>query len=149
MRKKKQKKNSNSNGSKNCNGNKESGKDRSTLHQGLVDGTNSGFNSASCVDFQDVWCGPGIGFSADAAASVDCVVARRNVTGRGKIDGDKMSGHRDRDREVNKLILYDYIYMHFAYFWSLFIYIYIYMYLLSLKSFEFMCFRFENLFLLF
>ncbi|XP_062117024.1 uncharacterized protein LOC133830924 isoform X2 [Humulus lupulus] len=101
VRKKKQK-NSNSNnnnGSKNSNGNKESEKDRNALHQGLVDGSNSVFNSASCVDFQDVWCGPGIGFSADAAASVDCVVARRNVSGRGKIDGDKMtSGHRDRER---------------------------------------------------
>lgn len=61
------------------------GKDRNTLLDG--------------VDFQDVWCGPGIGFSADAAASVDCVVARRNGSGsRGKIDGEKLSGHR----EVNK-----------------------------------------------
>lgn len=93
VRKKKKK---SSNGSKNnSNGsNRESGKDRNALHQGLVDGS----NSASCVDFQDVWCGPGIGFSADAAASVDCVVARRNVPGRGKIDGDKMSGgHRERE----------------------------------------------------
>ncbi|PON38942.1 43kDa postsynaptic protein [Parasponia andersonii] len=95
VRKKKQKKNSSRNSSSNGNNSKESGKDRSALHQGLVDGS----NSASCVDFQDVWCGPGIGFSADAAASVDCVVARRNATGRGKIDGDKMTCHRDRDRE--------------------------------------------------
>ncbi|KAJ7970338.1 RING/U-box superfamily protein [Quillaja saponaria] len=61
--------------------------------QGVVDGANA--NSANCVDFQDVWCGPGIGFSTDAAASVDCVVARRNVTARGKIDSEKMS-HRER-----------------------------------------------------
>ncbi|KAL5544873.1 hypothetical protein UlMin_008657 [Ulmus minor] len=87
VRKKKQKKN----GSKN----KESGKDRAH-HQGIVDGSNSGFNSATCVDFQDVWCGPGIGFSTDAAASVDCVVARRNVPGRGKIDGEKINSHRER-----------------------------------------------------
>ncbi|KAM6593574.1 uncharacterized protein LOC133029084 [Cannabis sativa] len=98
VKKKKQKRNGNNgNSNNNNNGSKESGKDRSALHQGLVDGSNSVFNSASCVDFQDVWCGPGIGFSADA--SVDCVVARRNVSGRGKIDGDKMtSGHRDRER---------------------------------------------------
>ncbi|KAF3438599.1 hypothetical protein FNV43_RR21362 [Rhamnella rubrinervis] len=83
VRKKKQKKNVSKNSSNNNNRDK------------VVDGSNSGFNSASCVDFQDVWCGPGIGFSADAAASVDCVVARRNVSGRGKIDGDKFSGHRE------------------------------------------------------
>ncbi|KAJ7975164.1 RING/U-box superfamily protein [Quillaja saponaria] len=57
--------------------------------QGVVGGSNS--NSANCVDFQDVWCGPGIGFSADTAASVDCVVARRNVSARGKIDVEKVS----------------------------------------------------------
>ncbi|KAK9278501.1 hypothetical protein L1049_028067 [Liquidambar formosana] len=38
----------------------------------------------------DVWCGPGIGFSA-ADASVDCVVSRRNVSGRGKVDGEKVN----------------------------------------------------------
>lgn len=43
----------------------------------------------------DVWCGPGIGFTSDAAASVDCVVSRRPVSGRGKIDGDKIN-HRER-----------------------------------------------------
>lgn len=84
VRKKKQKKNVSKNSSNNNNN-----RDK------VVDGSNSGFNSASCVDFQDVWCGPGIGFSADAAASIDCVVARRNVSGRGKIDGDKFSGHRE------------------------------------------------------
>lgn len=48
---------------------------------------------------QDVWCGPGIGLSADAVVgSVDCVVSRRNVSGRGKIDGDKLN-QRDRERE--------------------------------------------------
>lgn len=63
--------------------------------QGIIDGShfqpNSNFNSASCLDAQDVWCGPGIGFSADAAASVDCVVARRHASARGKIDVEKMS----------------------------------------------------------
>lgn len=67
---------------------------KNKTHQGIVDGLhfhpNSSFNSASCLDAQDVWCGPGIGFSADTADSVDCVVARRNVSGRGKIDLEKM-----------------------------------------------------------
>jgi hypothetical protein len=52
-------------------------------------------SSATCVDFQDVWCGPGIGFSTDAAASVDCVVSKKNSssTSRAKIDLDKIT-HR-------------------------------------------------------
>lgn len=80
-RKKKQRrnsdKNSNNNSSKRC-------------HGVVVDGS-----AATCVDFQDVWCGPGIGFSADAAAaSVDCVVARKNVSARGKLDVEKIT-HRE------------------------------------------------------
>lgn len=57
----------------------------------------------SCVVFPDVWCGPGIGFSADAVGSVDCVVARRNnnVSGRGKIDNQR-ERERDREREKEK-----------------------------------------------
>ncbi|CAJ2675989.1 unnamed protein product [Trifolium pratense] len=57
--------------------------------------SNDGSSSATCVDFQDVWCGPGIGFSADAAASVDCVVSKKNAssTSRAKIDVDKIT-HR-------------------------------------------------------
>ncbi|XP_004503318.1 uncharacterized protein [Cicer arietinum] len=47
------------------------------------------------VDFQDVWCAPGIGFSPDVAASVDCVVSKRNVnvssTSRPKIDLHKIT----------------------------------------------------------
>lgn len=93
VRKKKQKKNVSKNTATTTNNNN---RDK------VVDGSNSGFNSANCVDFQDVWCGPGIGFSADAAASIDCVVARRNVSGRGKIDGDKFSSHR----EVKVLFFY-------------------------------------------
>lgn len=93
MRKKKLKKNviSSKNNSRN------EYKDRTQQNQGVVDGPGFGLNSATCMDFQDVWCGPGIGFSAETAGSVDCVVARRNVSGRGKIDGDnKMNSHRER-----------------------------------------------------
>ncbi|XP_045826389.1 uncharacterized protein LOC123918399 isoform X1 [Trifolium pratense] len=57
--------------------------------------SNDGSSSATCVDFQDVWCGPGMGFSTDAAASVDCVVSKKNAssTSRAKIDVDKIT-HR-------------------------------------------------------
>jgi len=68
-RKKKHRRNSNSN--KTCDG---------VVHD---------VSGGTCVDFQDVWCGPGIGFSTDtaaAAASVDCVAARKNVSARGKLD---------------------------------------------------------------
>ncbi|WOH03387.1 hypothetical protein DCAR_0622784 [Daucus carota subsp. sativus] len=47
--------------------------------------------SSTCVVDPDVWCGPGIGFGADAAASVDCVVSRRPASGRGKVDGVRMN----------------------------------------------------------
>ncbi|KAF7834616.1 Transcription factor GLABRA 3 [Senna tora] len=80
----------NGNGSKSCEG------------QGggvVVDGANSS-GSANLVDFQDVWCGPGIGFSADIAAPVDCVTARKNVSVRGKIDAEKIT-HKERRRTVN------------------------------------------------
>jgi len=55
------------------------------------------------VDFQDVWCGPGTGFLSDAAGdvSVDCVVARKNVSSRGKLD----NGERITHREVYFIIL--------------------------------------------
>ncbi|KAA8541291.1 hypothetical protein F0562_025254 [Nyssa sinensis] len=46
--------------------------------------------SSTSVVLPDVWCGPGIGFATDAA-SVDCVVSRRPVSGRGKVDGEKMN----------------------------------------------------------
>lgn len=49
--------------------------------------------SSSCVAVPDVWCGPGIGLTTDAA-SVDYVVSRRPVSGRGKVDAEKMS-HRE------------------------------------------------------
>ncbi|XP_073146825.1 uncharacterized protein [Henckelia pumila] len=54
--------------------------------------------SSSCVSAPDVWCGPGIGLTTDAA-SVDCVVSRRPPgSTRGKIDGvDKIIlGQRER-----------------------------------------------------
>lgn len=69
--------------------------------QGLSEGSNSNGNSdsngntGSCI--QDVWCGPGIGFSSDVVGSVDCVVARRNASGRGKIDGDNKINQRERE----------------------------------------------------
>ena len=76
---------------------------KNKTQQGIVDAShfqpNSSMNSASCLDAQDVWCGPGIGFSADAAASVDCVVARRHASGRGKIDLEKIN-----QREVLTLL---------------------------------------------
>ncbi|XP_075661570.1 uncharacterized protein LOC142631311 isoform X2 [Castanea sativa] len=82
-KKKKQKKNfnnsSNNNNNNNGNSNSNNGGD--------------GPNIMSCVDVQDVWCGPGIGFSAE-----DCVVARRNGNGRGKIDGDTKINHTHRER---------------------------------------------------
>ncbi|KAL2342389.1 hypothetical protein Fmac_003674 [Flemingia macrophylla] len=75
---------------------KRSSSKNKAFHGGVLEGSNPG-----CVDFQDVWCGPGIGFSADAAASVDCVVARKNVSARGKIDLDKIS-HRERSSYVGR-----------------------------------------------
>ncbi|KAD7117379.1 hypothetical protein R6Q59_006018 [Mikania micrantha] len=47
-------------------------------------------SSSSCLVGPDVWCGPGIGLSTDAA-SVDCVVSRRPVSARGKVDIEKMN----------------------------------------------------------
>ncbi|XP_050237127.1 E3 ubiquitin-protein ligase MBR2-like [Mercurialis annua] len=69
----------------------------------------------NCMVMQDVWCGPGIGFSSDGVVgSVDCVVSaptavrRSNVNGnsngasssnsRGKIDSEKIN-QRERERE--------------------------------------------------
>ncbi|XVF50613.1 hypothetical protein PTKIN_Ptkin04bG0115600 [Pterospermum kingtungense] len=84
----KKKKNKKLSGNENNNSNK--------LHhqQGVILNEGSG-NNISCGVIQDVWCGPGIGFSADAVGSVDCVVARRNVPARGKIDVEKVN-HRER-----------------------------------------------------
>lgn len=59
-------------------------------------------SSSSCLVVPDVWCGPGIGLSTDAA-SVDCVVSRRVVSGRGKVDGEKINL-----REVCLFMMYSY-----------------------------------------
>lgn len=84
-RKKKHRRNSNSKINKTC--------------HGVVDDvpfqSSSSFGATTCVDFQDVWCGPGIGFSSDASSvSVDCVVARKNLSSRGKLDGERIT-HRE------------------------------------------------------
>ncbi|XP_016562794.1 uncharacterized protein LOC107861919 [Capsicum annuum] len=50
---------------------------------------NASSSSSSCVAVPDVWCGPGIGLTTDAA-SVDCVVSRRPISGRGRIESDKV-----------------------------------------------------------
>ncbi|GAV81974.1 zf-RING_2 domain-containing protein [Cephalotus follicularis] len=73
-------------------------------------GSNSGsggdvgdLNSGGFGVIPDVWCGPGIGLSADAVGSVDCVVAKRNVPAdRGKIDGEKIS-KREREQRSSCL----------------------------------------------
>ncbi|KAK2647953.1 hypothetical protein Ddye_015442 [Dipteronia dyeriana] len=89
--KKKKKQKNNGSSSNNGNGTGEGSSGNGT-------GTGSG-NPGNCMVAQDVWCGPGIGLSADAVVgSVDCVVSRRNVSGRGKIDGEKVN-QRDRERE--------------------------------------------------
>ncbi|KAE9607500.1 putative transcription factor C2H2 family [Lupinus albus] len=64
---------------------------KSTKNTNVVisEGSNSN-NNLGYVDFQDVWCGPGIGFSTDAA-SIDHVVTRKNVSSRGKIDVEKLN----------------------------------------------------------
>lgn len=87
-KKKHRRRKSTENGSKTCH-----------HHHGVdvVDGSSSS-SAATCVDFQDVCCGPGIGFSADAAAaatSVDCVVARTNVSSRAKVDVVERVTHRE------------------------------------------------------
>lgn len=87
-KKKKKTKIKNFNNNNNNTNNKERERESNKTHHG---GLGDGSNSLNCMDAQDVWCGPGIGFSAE-----DCVVARRNASsGRGKIDGEKMS-HRER-----------------------------------------------------
>ncbi|XP_010264981.1 PREDICTED: uncharacterized protein LOC104602578 [Nelumbo nucifera] len=56
--------------------------------------TTSMGNPTPVVVVPDVWCSPGIGFAADAAP-IDCVVSRRPVAGRGRIDGERIN-HRER-----------------------------------------------------
>ncbi|OIW03594.1 hypothetical protein TanjilG_06103 [Lupinus angustifolius] len=59
-------------------------KQRRNSDKNSSNGSSSSSAAATCVDFQDVWCGPGIGFSVDAtvASSVD----RKTVFSRGNLD---------------------------------------------------------------
>lgn len=88
-KKKEKKKNSKLYGNDNNNSNKMHHQQGVILNEGAA-------NNISCGVIQDVWCGPGIGFSSDAVGSVDCVVARRNgpAAARGKIDVEKVN-HRE------------------------------------------------------
>ncbi|KAL1356820.1 hypothetical protein HN51_008803 [Arachis hypogaea] len=53
-------------------------------------------HASSSSSFQDVWCGPGIGFASDhASASVDCVVARKNASSRRNLDAVERAIHRE------------------------------------------------------
>ncbi|XWS60971.1 hypothetical protein CRYUN_Cryun07bG0085000 [Craigia yunnanensis] len=87
-KRKKKKKSSKLVGNENNNSNKVHHQQGVVLNEGSA-------NDISCGVIQDVWCGPGIGFSADAVGPVDCVVARRNEPARGKIDVEKVN-HRER-----------------------------------------------------
>ncbi|XP_042479118.1 uncharacterized protein LOC122060041 isoform X1 [Macadamia integrifolia] len=51
----------------------------------------------------DVWCSPGISFVADTDP-IDCVIARRPVAGRGRVDGERMN-HRERSYNTRPSIL--------------------------------------------
>ncbi|GAB2295281.1 hypothetical protein Dimus_029454 [Dionaea muscipula] len=50
---------------------------------------------SSSTGVQDVCCGPGIGIAGFGSAADDCVVSTRPLSGRGKIDVDKVL-HRER-----------------------------------------------------
>ncbi|CAH9061170.1 unnamed protein product [Cuscuta epithymum] len=67
------------------------------------DRSSSSALSSSCVPGPDVWCGPGIGFSTDAAS----VVSRRRppVTGRGRVDSQRVP-LRERSRySVRRMVI--------------------------------------------
>lgn len=62
--------------------------------------SNNNASSSIAVVVPDVWCGPGIGLTADAAAaaaSVDCVVSRTRmpVSGRTKVDAENKGNQRE------------------------------------------------------
>ncbi|KAF7124522.1 hypothetical protein RHSIM_Rhsim12G0141500 [Rhododendron simsii] len=70
-------------------------------NQDVAMGSSSNNNASSsiAVVVPDVWCGPGIGLTADAAAaSVDCVVSRTRmpVSGRTKVDAENKGNQRER-----------------------------------------------------
>ncbi|XP_016470846.1 uncharacterized protein LOC107793076 [Nicotiana tabacum] len=64
---------------------------------------NNTSSSSSCVGVPDVWCGPGIGLTTDAA-SVDCVVSRRPVSGRGRIENDKVTPRERTTYPVRRMV---------------------------------------------
>ncbi|KAJ0429899.1 hypothetical protein HanHA300_Chr17g0662731 [Helianthus annuus] len=93
VRKKKMKKNKNSASASDDIGGLEisaSGNNNNNSNPVMVGSSSS--SSSSCLVGPDVWCGPGIGLSTDAA-NVDCVVSRRPVvvSARGKVDIDKVN----------------------------------------------------------
>ncbi|XP_059303439.1 uncharacterized protein LOC132055567 [Lycium ferocissimum] len=59
--------------------------------------------TSSCVTVPDVWCGPGIGLTTDAA-NVDCVVSRRPVSGRGRIESDKVTPRERSTYPVRRMV---------------------------------------------
>ncbi|KAK1387950.1 E3 ubiquitin-protein like [Heracleum sosnowskyi] len=62
----------------------------------MVHGNSYASSSSTSVVDPDGWCGPGIGFATEPASSVDCVVSRRPISGRGKVDGVKMNQREQR-----------------------------------------------------
>lgn len=57
----------------------------------MVHGNSAASSSTSVVD-PAAWCGPGL--ATEPVSSVDCVASSRPVSGRGKVDGQKMN-HRE------------------------------------------------------
>ncbi|XP_052179311.1 uncharacterized protein LOC127792775 [Diospyros lotus] len=70
---------------------------------GMANGSDPSSASAAVV-VPDVCCGPGIGFAADAAASVDCVVSRRPGAGRVKVDGANMNQREQRSCPTRRMV---------------------------------------------
>ncbi|KAJ8536066.1 hypothetical protein K7X08_034467 [Anisodus acutangulus] len=58
---------------------------------------------SSCVAVPHVWCGPGIGLTADAA-SIDCVVSSKPVSGRGRIERDKVTPRERSTFPVRRMV---------------------------------------------
>lgn len=70
--------------------------------------SNNNASSSIAVVVPDVWCGPGIGLTADAAASsVDCVVSRTRmpVSGRTKVDAENKGNQREVKNSSFSLLL--------------------------------------------
>lgn len=108
VKKKKHKNSSKKSSSSNTNCNNDYSSSNNN-HSNISSSSNNNPNNSlsSCGVGQDVWCGPGIGFSASDAVvgSVDCVVTtRRNVVPvRGKIDNHhQRERERERERERDR-----------------------------------------------